>query len=63
MVKLNLFKTLNAFQNEWYENVQSGKLKPEDAGSVSDIYQKNQQINDRVKFLSLEVNRFKIAAE
>jgi hypothetical protein len=63
LVKLNLLKTLNAFQNEWYESVQSGKLKPEDAGSVADIYIKNQQLNDRVKFLQLEVSRFKVAAE
>jgi hypothetical protein len=63
LVKLNLLKTLNAFQNEWYEGVQSGKLKPEDAGTVPDIYVKNQQLNDRVKFLQLEVERFKVAAE
>jgi hypothetical protein len=63
LVKLNLYKTLNVFQNEWYENVQSGKLKPEDAGTVPDIYIKNQQLNDNVKFLQLEVERFKTAAE
>lgn len=62
-VKLNLFKSLNTFQNEWYELVQSGKLKSEDAGKLPDIYSKNQQLNDRVKFLQLEVERFKNAAE
>ena len=63
LVKLNLLKTLNAFQNEWYEFLQSGKLKPEDAGTVPDVYAKNQQLNDNVKFLQLEVERFKSAAE
>ena len=63
MVKLNLLKTLNTFQNEWYENVQAGRLKPEDAGTVPDIYVKNQQLNDKVTFLQLEVERFKTAAE
>ena len=60
---MNLLKTLNAFQNEWYEFLQSGKLKPEDVGSVPDVYAKNQQLNDTVKFLQLEADRFKQAAE
>ena len=63
LVKFSLLKTLNAFQNEWYEHVQTGKLKPEDAGPVPDLYAKNQQLIDRVKFLQLEVNRFKTSAE
>lgn len=63
LVKLNLLKTLNCFQNEWFELLQSGKIKPEDAGNVPDLYVKNQQLNDRVKFLQLEVDRFKSAAE
>ena len=63
LVKLNLFKTLNAFQNEWYEFIQTGKLNADDAGKVPDIYAKNQQLTDRVKFLQLEVERFKTAAE
>lgn len=63
LVKFNLLKSLNAFQNEWYENLQTGKLKSEDAGPVPDLYAKNQQLIDRTKFLQLEVNRFKTAAE
>ncbi len=63
LVKMNLLKSLNTFQNEWYEFLQSGKLKPEDTGSVPDVYAKNQQLNDTVKFLQLEVDRFKQAAE
>ncbi len=62
-VKFNLVKSLNSFQNEWYENLQTGKLKSEDAGPVPDLYAKNQQLIDRTKFLQLEVNRFKSAAE
>lgn len=62
-VKFSLLKSLNSFQNEWYENVQTGKLKTEDAGPVPDLYAKNQQLIDRTKFLQLEVNRFKTAAE
>jgi hypothetical protein len=46
-----------------YEFVQSGKLKSENAGSVPDIYTKNQQLTDQVKFLKLEVERFKNTAE
>ena len=46
-----------------YENVQKGKLKAEDAGIVPDIYVKNQDLNDRVKFLQFEVERYKTSAE
>jgi len=63
LVRLNLNQTLNCFQNEWYENVQKGKLKAEDAGIVPDIYVKNQDLNDRVKFLQFEVERYKTSAE
>lgn len=40
-----------------------GKIKVEDAGSVPDIYAKNQKLVDQVKFLQLEVDRYKKAAE
>lgn len=60
---MNLLKTLNTFQNEWYELLQSGKLKSEESGSVPDVYAKNQQLDDTVKFLKIEVDRFKQAAE
>lgn len=63
LVKLNLLKTLNAFQNEWYEFVQAGRLKADDVGNIPDIYAKNQQLSDQVKFLQFEVERFKKAAE
>jgi len=62
LVKLNLFKTLNTFQNEWYEFIQSGKLKQESAGHVPDIYVKNQELTNQIKFLELECDRFKKAA-
>jgi sperm-associated antigen 16 protein len=62
LVRLNLMKTLNQFQNEWYEFIQTGKLNYEEAGPIPDIYSRNQQLNDRLKFLQLEVDRFKNAA-
>lgn len=63
LVRLSLIKTLNCFQNEWYEKLQKGDLKSEDAGIVPDIYQKNQELNNEVKFLRAEAERYKIAAE
>jgi hypothetical protein len=60
----NSFNKVVLFQNESrYEFVQSGKIKSENTGSVSDIYTKNQQLTDQVKFLKLEVERFKNTAE
>lgn len=46
-----------------YQNLQMGKIKLEDAGSVPDVYAKNQKLIDQVKFLELEVDRYKKIAE
>lgn len=51
------------FPQHRYEHIQMGKIKVEDAGSVPDVYAKNQKLSDRVKFLELEVDRYKKAAE
>lgn len=63
LIRLDLKETLNCFQNEWYDNIQKGKIKFEDAGVVPDVYLRNQELNDKVKFLQNEVSRYKTAAE
>ncbi|KAI8839268.1 WD40-repeat-containing domain protein [Chytridium lagenaria] len=54
-----LFKSLEAFQNEWYEFQQKGKLSPEDVTIVPDVYQKNQELADSLQKLRIDVENYK----
>lgn len=45
-----------------YELQQRGLLHEEDIGVVPDIYSRNQDLDGEVKFLKLEVAKFKEAA-
>jgi WD40 repeat protein len=50
-----LLKTLDAFQNEWYELQQREKISKEDVVLVPNVYQQNQQLSDSVAKLQQEV--------
>jgi WD40 repeat protein len=50
-----LLKTLDAFQNEWYELQQREKITKEDIVLVPNVYQQNQQLSDSVSKLQQEV--------
>ena len=63
LIRLNLKETLNCFQNEWYDCLQKGKIKIDDIGVVPDVYLRNQELSDKVKYLQSEVQRYKTAAE
>ncbi|KAI8908953.1 WD40-repeat-containing domain protein [Gorgonomyces haynaldii] len=54
-----LFKSLEAFQNEWYEAQQKGKLTPEDLTIVPDVYKQNQQFADAIAKLRQDVDSYK----
>lgn len=45
-----------------YELQQRGLLHEEDIGVVPDIYSRNQDLDGEVKFLKLEVAKYKEAA-
>ncbi len=66
-VKLQLRKSLEAFQTEWYELSASGKLNAEDVGEVNngmaDIYIRNEQLDQAVKSLRAEVARMTRVAD
>ncbi|XP_061182742.1 sperm-associated antigen 16 protein-like isoform X1 [Saccostrea echinata] len=62
LVRMNMDKTLECFQTEWYELQQRGLLHEEDIGVVPDIYSRNQDLDNDVKFLKQEVNKYKEAA-
>ncbi|KAI8897792.1 WD40-repeat-containing domain protein [Globomyces pollinis-pini] len=51
-----LLKSLDAFQNEWYEFQQADKIPSEVTVIVPDIYQQNQKLSDSVSKLKIEVD-------
>jgi len=63
LIKMKLEKTLEAFQAEWYELTQKGILTEEDVGVVPDIYLRNQQMDDNVKYLRTELDKARKIAE
>ncbi|XP_076807402.1 sperm-associated antigen 16 protein-like [Clavelina lepadiformis] len=62
LLKMNLQKTLECFQTEWYEMLQKGLLGEEDIGVVPDAYSRNEALNDEVKRLKNELEKYKTAA-
>ncbi|EDV20978.1 uncharacterized protein TRIADDRAFT_31080, partial [Trichoplax adhaerens] len=62
-VKMGLTRTLDCFQTEWYELMQKGQLNPEDVSVVPDIYTKNDLLDQDIKVLHGEVEKFKTAAQ
>jgi len=63
LIKMKLEKTLESFQAEWYELTQKGILTEEDVGVVPDIYLRNQQMDDNVKYLRTELDKARKIAE
>ncbi|KAI8825224.1 WD40-repeat-containing domain protein [Fimicolochytrium jonesii] len=54
-----LLKSLDAFQNEWYEFQQRGKLSQEDITPVPDVYLRNQELADALQKLRVDVETYK----
>ncbi|KAJ3039908.1 Sperm-associated antigen 16 protein [Rhizophlyctis rosea] len=54
-----LVKSLDAFQNEWYEFQQKAALSPEDTTVVPDVYQRNQELADALQKLRIDVENYK----
>lgn len=50
-------KSFHAFQSEWYDMVQSGKLRVEPNEAVPDCYVENQRLEAEIEKLRREVNR------
>ena len=64
MIKLNMARTLDVFNTEWYEMQSKGKLTPEDVAVVPDIYLRNQALDEQVRELRSQVSRMEeIAAK
>uniref|UniRef100_A0ABM0MBG3 Sperm-associated antigen 16 protein-like n=1 Tax=Saccoglossus kowalevskii TaxID=10224 RepID=A0ABM0MBG3_SACKO len=62
LVKMGMSKTLDCFQTEWYELQQKSLLNEEDVRTVPDIYSRNQHLDNQIKALRREVDKYKNAA-
>lgn len=56
-------KSLEAFQQEWYEVAQKGKINLEEVGRIPDVYIKNQILEEKIQKLQKELNEAKLIAE
>lgn len=58
LVKMNMARTLECFETEWYELKEREILCREDTEVVDDVYQRNQLLDDVVKGLRKEVKKY-----
>mmetsp|Transcript_3256 Transcript_3256/g.2808 ORF Transcript_3256/g.2808 Transcript_3256/m.2808 type:complete len:95 (-) Transcript_3256:762-1046(-) len=61
--KYKFKRTLEAFQQEWYEMTRKGKFSANDLGNIPDVYLKNDKLEEKIETLTSELNMAKIAAE
>ncbi len=45
-----------------YEKLQKGELRQKDVGTVPDVYQRNQHLDQELQFLRAELDKYKEAA-
>lgn len=62
-LKHGLEKSLSAFQKEWYEISQKGKVKIDEGEKIPDIKIKNQQLVEKMTKLNIELENAKVSAE
>ena len=63
LVKMNLTRTLESFETEWYEMKATGRLEEENIGNVPDIYILNQQLQDVISTLRSELRSARAIAD
>eukprot|EP00976_Prorocentrum_cordatum_P072355 1180683-Prorocentrum_minimum.AAC.2 len=59
---MNMTRTLESFETEWYELAQTGQLHEEDVGAVPDIYLRNHELDSMTKALRAELEHVKSIA-
>lgn len=62
-MKNGMKRTLDIFQTEWYEMVQSGKFKDSELQVVPDDYARNQLLYDEVAMSRQELGKARMVAE
>lgn len=48
LVRMGMMRTLDSFQNEWYELQQKGMVREEYATQVPDVYSQNSNLETEV---------------
>ncbi|RLV92204.1 hypothetical protein DV515_00013867, partial [Chloebia gouldiae] len=59
LVRLGMSRTLDCFQTEWYELIERGVFKVNDAGLVPDVYTRNQQLETENLCLRKDLESYK----
>uniref|UniRef100_F6QZ24 Sperm associated antigen 16 n=1 Tax=Monodelphis domestica TaxID=13616 RepID=F6QZ24_MONDO len=63
LIKMGMTRTLNCFQNEWYESIQKGTFVPPEATFVPDVYTQNLLLDSENKNLKKDLKHYKEAAD
>lgn len=63
LVRMEMSRTLDCFQTEWYEMKEKGILKEQGGQSVPDCYARNKQLDLLVNDLKEELTSYKDAAQ
>lgn len=56
-------RSLEVFQQEWYELSQKGKITSDTLGQIPDIYIKNEKLEESIDYLKSELDKAKLIAE
>lgn len=61
--KFNMTKTMNIFQQEWYELQKKGVFHDNQIGLITDIGNKNAKMADKIQRMEVELKQAKIIAD
>lgn len=63
LIKHKMTRSLEVFQQEWYELSQKGRLTSDTIGHVPDVYIRNEKLEEEMEYLRNELDKTKIIAE
>ncbi|KAF2987324.1 hypothetical protein EK904_002361 [Melospiza melodia maxima] len=61
LVRLGMSRTLDCFQTEWYELIERGELRADEAGLVPDVYTRNEQLETENLSLKKDLENYRQA--
>ncbi|CAM9989837.1 unnamed protein product, partial [Heterosigma akashiwo] len=63
LIKVNMTRTLDTFNTEWYELQAKGRLGEEHTSAVPDIYLKNEELDEQVQALRQQLEKMAAVTE
>ena len=60
LIKKKMHKTLDMFNTEWYEQKQEGLLADHPEDEVPDIYQQNQELEEKINRIQIELRHAQV---